>query len=324
MFHKTSDQPRMIRVLTVILFLLVPGFVWADEAVFHPDITYATIDGVDLKLDVATPGAGGPYPLVLCVHGGAWCVGDKSRLDAYIKQLATHGYVAATINYRFAPKYKFPAQLDDARTALRFLKSHAAEYQIDPDHVAAAGESAGAQIALLMGMMSDDRKNAADISTKVQCVLNYYAPTDFSQWKVTPFHELLAQQIVHKSISQIMTDLFGTGDLTSPLMAAASPAHFVSADAPPIISFHGSFDPIVPYQQAELLHEALRKAGVKEKLVEVVGGHGHWTATVKADADRQAVEWLDQIFKNEPVHPPQLTKTDIPKMEASPKLRTTH
>ena len=306
------------QVLTVLLALSVVTAARAAEPVFKPDITYTTIDGVEIKLDLALPAAGdGHYPLVICLHGGGWAIGDKSHLDNFVKELARHGYVAATINYRFAPKYKFPAQLDDARTALKFLKTHAVEYQIDPDRVAAAGESAGAQIALLMGLMSDDRKQPADISTKVQCVLNYYAPTDFTQWVVTPFHQLIAQQVLHKSITEIMQELFGTGDMHSELMAAASPMHFVSADSPPIITFHGSIDPIVPCLQAEMLHEALRKAGVKEKLVEVVGGHGHWPAPVKADADRQAIEWLDQYLKNEPAHAPQSKQTDMPKMHAS-------
>src|SRR5947209_10374673 len=136
----TRRVTSMYRLLTFACLLLLSPLARADGAdLLHRDIVYETIDGTPIKLDVAMPKdqGPGPFPLIVAIHGGAWRIGDKSKFTGMIEAMARHGYVAASINYRFAPRYHWPAQLDDATSAVRFLKQHAAEYQIDVDRLGA-------------------------------------------------------------------------------------------------------------------------------------------------------------------------------------------
>src|SRR5687767_14092276 len=95
------------------------------------DIVYATSDGVEMHLDLAQPKEGeGPFPLVLCFHGGGWQLGNKAAHWGTIRALAQRGYVAATVQYRFTPKYKWPAQVEDTKAAVRYLRSRATELKI--------------------------------------------------------------------------------------------------------------------------------------------------------------------------------------------------
>ena len=124
------------------------------------NVLYATIDKQRLYLDLAMPKEGGPYPCVVMFHGGAWEAGSRKNLSvghkdkngrvmpSVIERVASRGYVAASVGYRLAPKFKFPAQIEDARAAVRFLCANAKQYDIQPDKFAAAGFSAGGHIAL--------------------------------------------------------------------------------------------------------------------------------------------------------------------------------
>jgi acetyl esterase/lipase len=128
------------------------------------NVLYDTIDGQKLYLDVARPKDGGPHPCVVVFHGGAWrggsrrdiSVGDKDKDGkvgpSILEDVAARGYVAVAPSYRLAPKFLFPAQIQDARAAVRFLRANAKAYGIDPDRVAAAGFSAGGHLALLLGL----------------------------------------------------------------------------------------------------------------------------------------------------------------------------
>src|SRR6185312_1459837 len=123
------------------------------------DIVYSTVGTEKLRLDLAAPTSGGPYPAVLLLHGGAWKVGNRSDLSrsspgtpSVIEQVAARGYVAVSASYRLAPKHKFPAQIEDARTAVRFLRANAKKFNIDPERIAAGGFSAGGHLALLLGV----------------------------------------------------------------------------------------------------------------------------------------------------------------------------
>src|SRR4051812_19922357 len=121
---------------------------------FQPDITYATVDGEELKLDLARPkDAKGALPCVLVIHGGGWAAGNRKSHDNITWELASRGYVAATVSYRFAPKYPFPAQIQDVKAAVRFLRGNAEKYDVDPAKVGAVGFSAGAHLSMLLGVM---------------------------------------------------------------------------------------------------------------------------------------------------------------------------
>src|SRR5258708_268179 len=156
------------------------------DVTLNRDVVYETIDGVDLKLDVDVPAGPGPFPLILCMHGGAWRMGDKSKFTPLIDNFARHDYVAASINYRFAPRYKFPAQLDDTKAALQFLKRHAREYKIDVNKVGATGESAGSHLAMLMGFEAAEQAGGNPSPLRLDAIVNYYRPSDLTRWDVAP------------------------------------------------------------------------------------------------------------------------------------------
>ncbi len=262
------------------------------------DITYSTVDGRDLKLDLALPNGPGPYPLVLCIHGGAWRMGDKSKFTPMQEDLARHGYVAASMNYRFAPKYRFPSQLDDTKAALHFLKSNAKQYKIDPARVGATGESAGSHLAMLMSFMAGDKDPNPLTSENVQAIVNYYGPVDLTQWDVTPLVQFLWKERFKESMEQAMLDFLGAKSKASPQVQVASPLQYITKSSPPVLTFHGTLDPVVPFHQAELLHAALEKAGVDQKLVPIPNGlHGAWAPAAKQAADEQARLFFDQYLK---------------------------
>ena len=269
------------------------------------DIVFQTIDGVELKLDLAIPQGPGPFPLILCIHGGAWHVGDKSKLTPMIENLARHDYVAASINYRLAPKVTFPAPLDDTKAALHFLKTRAGRYKIDTTKVGGTGESAGAHMAMLMAFeeaQNESHKNPAKpADTELQAIVNYYGPVDLVHWSVTPMVDFLWRNHFHEGMETTMLRFLGSSQKDSPIVQAASPINYICKNCPPVLTFHGTLDPVVSFQQAELLHAALRKAGVPEKLVPIPNGlHGGWSKEVKRKAEEQAVAFFDQYLKGKP------------------------
>jgi acetyl esterase/lipase len=305
----------MHRLLIILasLTLLLTGRSLADGDTVQHNVTYETVDAKDIVMDIAVPDDAGKYPLVICIHGGAWRGGDKSKFTWTIENLARHGYVAATINYRLAPKYHWPTQLDDAKAALLFLKAHASQFKIDPTHIAALGESAGAQMAMLLAFHADPANATPLTSTHLQAVVNYYGPVDLKSWQPSPIMEFIWQRQFHQSIEQTMGDFFGSNDPDSPQVKSASPINFVDKNCPPVLTFHGTLDPVVPFHQAELLNDALKKAGVSSELVPIQGGmHGGWTPEARADAAQRAIAFLNKTLKGIEAPPPAPPKVVEP------------
>jgi acetyl esterase/lipase len=287
-------QPRR---LALVAWLALAGVVpaRAQDVPIQKDIVYGKAGGEELKLDLARPAKGeGPFPLVVCLHGGAWQLGHRSAQHPRLRLLAGHGYVAATVGYRLAPKHPFPAQIEDARAAVRFLRAHAKDYNIDPSRVAAVGDSAGGHLALLLGLM--DAKD--DPPSKAQAVVNYFGPTDLRTWSATPQGDAILKAAVKgKDTNALLKDLLGTTDRKAAVTAKASPLTYVDAKDPPVLTFQGTADPLVPAEQAKALHEALKKAGVVERLVLLEGaGHG-WGGKDKERTDRLMLEFLDKHLK---------------------------
>jgi acetyl esterase/lipase len=293
--------------LILVGLLLVPALgaqVPAKAISLRRDVLYETVDGVEVKLDLALPEGPGPFPLILCIHGGGWHVGDKSKFTSMIENMARHGYVAASINYRLAPKVRFPAPLEDTKAALRFLKQRAEEYRIDVTRVGGTGESAGAHLAMLMAFTDAqraDRRDPAPPDYRLQAIVNYYGPVDLTQCDCPPMVDYLWQKHFHESMQASLLKFLGSDDKNGPKVQAASPIHYVGKDCPPVLTFHGTLDPVVPFHQAELLHAALQKAGVPERLVPIENGlHGGWPADAKRKADEQALAFFDQYLKAQP------------------------
>ena len=226
---------------------------------------------LDLYLPAAPPDSKG-RPLVVWVHGGGWESGSKLGCPA--KQLVGRGYAVASIGYRLSQQAVFPAQIEDCKAAIRWLRAHAAEYSIDPSRIGAWGESAGGHLVALLGTTGGTRQfdvgGNLDKSSAVQCVLDWFGPADFLVWGDPPVDatsDTAATPIAHL--------LGGTIRTHEALARAASPVYFVGKDAAPFLIMHGDRDGLVPLQQSRELDAALQKAGVESTLKVLPGAvHG--------------------------------------------------
>lgn len=245
------------------------------------DIKYVT-DGDDAQsLDIYYPKVRSekPLPLLIWIHGGGWSGGTKTQVP-YMGQLQ-RGYVVANIEYRFSQKALFPAQIQDCQAAIRWLRAHAAQYNIDPEHFGVGGASAGGHLAALVG--TSGGKGAfpvigghADQSDRVQAVCDVFGPANF--WTV------VAQANDDKNVQYVFK--WNEGDPYSRLIGAklgqdkdkcdaVSPVHYVSADNPPFLILHGDRDALVPFAQSVELQALLAEAGVEATLQRLPGaGHG--------------------------------------------------
>ena len=270
---------------TLILLGLASGFALPARAAFQADIEYGTAGGESLKLDASVPEGAGPWPVVILVHGGGWTAGDKSGgpkkgyMAPMHEPLTKAGFAWFSINYRLAPKYHHPAQLEDLQTAIRWVKAHAAQYHLDLSRIALAGESAGSQMVALAAMQADD-------STRVAAVIPFYLPAD-----------LLEDPIKTGTLNPSRSALIGRAafdDEARTLLRAASPMYFVKPGLPPFLLVHGTADQSVPYHQSVDMQAKLRAAGVPCELITIPGGvHGmlSWDALAPDYKDR-VVAWL--------------------------------
>ena len=144
------------------------------------DIVYKEVDGKKLRLTTFVPRGDGPFPAVLVVHGGAWRAGSRNQLTMYAKSLARRGFACFSIDYRLAPRHKSPAQIEDCRDAVRWIRQHAGEYRVDPGRIGAIGYSAGGHLVSLLATTglskADDPKG---VGTKITAAVAGGAPTDF-------------------------------------------------------------------------------------------------------------------------------------------------
>jgi acetyl esterase/lipase len=251
------------------------------------DLSYGKVGDVELKYDFAKPLDGkGPFPFVICLHAGGWQLGDRKSFREDIVDLAKFGYAGATVDYRLTPSSKWPAQLDDLRMAVRYFRSHAKELNIDPKRFGAMGDDAGGHLALMLALTSAEEEKGKPLeeSTRLQAVVNFFGPTDLREWRVTSnWVEAKIRVGFLKSSEQIIEDFLGTRDRTAPIYVKVSPISHITPDAPPILSFIGSADPLVSPEQPKAFHEALRKAGGVGECV-VVEGAEHNLDSFKKDA----------------------------------------
>lgn len=234
------------------------------------NVTYCTVSGVDLKMDIYFPkGTTGVTPLVVYIHGGGWSSGDKSggagAVDA--PALLDAGFTVASLDYRLAPQYKMPAMIEDVKCAIRSFRAHAGQYNIDPNRIGVWGGSAGGHLVSILG--TSDKSAGFDVgeyldqSSRVQAVVDMFGPADFLTF---PFSG---------NSSEIASTVFGTTDLSNPIFAATSPVTYISADDPPFLILQGDADTTVPLSQSQEFYNKLIASGVDAQLIIVKGGtHG--------------------------------------------------
>jgi acetyl esterase/lipase len=254
---------------------------------------------LDLYLPAALPANGNRLPLIIWIHGGAFRMGSKDNtvFDLVPFEYLTQGYAIASINYRLSQHAKFPAQIEDCKAAVRWLRAHADQYQLDVARFAAWGPSAGGYLSAMLGTtghVSQFEVGAhLDQSSQVQCVVDYFGPTDFLQMD----DQRLPHGQIHNPADSPESELVG-GAIQDHVDAVkrANPVTYVTPVAPPFLIVHGDADPLVPHGQSVLLANALQQANVIVTFYTVKGGgHGHFTDPAVPGMTRK---FLSQHLKN--------------------------
>jgi acetyl esterase/lipase len=283
-----TEQRRSTFWLAIGAVCLAAGTSRADEVEASFGQTYLERASGPLKADVYSPRGEGPFPGVLVVHGGAWRMGTRGQLAGVAHKLAKSGFVAVAISYRLAPVYKFPAQIDDCKAAVRWMRTSAQQLKIDPERIGGFGYSAGAHLVTLLGTTDaeDGLEGIADParapSTRLQAVAAGGAPCDFR-----PLPE---------DIEGLAFWLGGSRAKVPEQYRLASPATFVTPDDPPMFFFHGENDNLVPLISPQLMHNALTRAGVTADLY-VVPRLGHIASCVDREAIDRSIAFLGQHLK---------------------------
>ncbi len=255
------------------------------------DVPYVTGGHERQRLDLYfPPGNGSARPLVAWIHGGAWQGGSKD--DCPAQALVARGYVVASIGYRLSQHAIYPAQIEDCKAAVRWLRAHASEYEIDPQRIGVWGASAGGHLAALLGTTGDihDFDVGENLSqpSKVQCVIDWFGPTDFQ-------HYGDMSKAPKQDPNGPFSRLIGGLPADKPdQVKRSSPVNYVQSDAAPFLIMQGDKDTIVPAQQSEILDAALRQAGV-ESTLKILPGAGHGGPGFSSPENVQAMtDFLDK------------------------------
>ena len=258
------------------------------------DLEYIPDGHVRQKLDLYLPGpkqGAAPLPLIVWVHGGAWLAGSKENCRS--ARFLRHGYAAASINYRLSRHAIFPAQIEDCKAAIRFLRANAEKYKIDPNRIGVWGASAGGHLVALLGTTGDvkefDKEPNLHVSSKVQAVCDFFGPTDLT--KMSDFESTMDHDAPDSPESLLVG---GPVQENKEACKLANPITYVSKDDPPFLICHGDKDMLVPHNQSVLLNAALKKAGVSVKFHTVKGG-GHGFRD--PEAERMVQEFFDKHMK---------------------------
>ena len=295
-----------------IAMLLATSYAAAETRV-DSNVTYGMYSGLALLMDVHHPGTPNGYG-VLFVSGSGWntpleygAQGLKNLQLSYVKRLADAGYTVFTINHRAAPRFQFPAQLDDVQRAVRFIRHNAAQYGIDPNRIGGVGGSSGAHLISLVGMLgspgiSDDADPINREPATLQCLVVRATPTDMKGMSHFTEGRGFPNVVSFLGLALPIND-----KSNEKLFAASSPISHVSGSAPPVLLIHGDVDRTVPYQQSVAMEAALRAVNVPVTLLRIPGGdhgadfgaagkpHPEWP-----DYMGEMVQWLDRYLKTGP------------------------
>ncbi|MES2598310.1 MAG: alpha/beta hydrolase [Verrucomicrobiota bacterium] len=246
----------------------------------HLDQPYASNDNPKQRVDLYLPKerkSDKPLPVVALIHGGGWVNGDRIGYAALAVQLARTGdFAAVGVGYRLTKEAHWPEQIHDCKAAIRWIRAHAKEYNLDPDRIAVWGSSAGGHLSSLLGTSGDVKELEGTLgphtqfSSRVQAVVNQCGPEDFTQALMYD-----KEGKPNPKDDAVIGLLGGTYEEKHDEAVAASPVTYVTKDDPPFITFHGTADQRVSWRHAETIHAALQKAGVPSLLVPITdGGHG--------------------------------------------------
>jgi acetyl esterase/lipase len=243
----------------------------------HKGLTYTPPGWPQAELaDIYVPEGEGAFPAVLMVHGGGWVTGERSEMDHLCQRVARRGYVVVNADYRLAPQYHHPAQMEDLREAIRWMRNNAGRFKLQPDRIGAWGYSAGAHLVALLG--TDDEAP----STRVKAVVAGGLPSNLSDFPN----------------GRLVLALMGVSrDADPEAWVQASPYGLASPGDAPMFIYHGTWDTTVRVEQGEKMASALQAAGVPVELY-LLHAFGHNTTFLFGfSAEAAAVRFLDRYLR---------------------------
>lgn len=242
----------------------------------HKNLAYVINGHERQKLDLYVPEGEGAFPVLVWIHGGAWRAGSKNRPRGL--EWLEQGVAVASLNYRLSQHEKFPAQIEDCKSAVRWLRANAKKFQLDPKRFVVWGASAGGHLAALLGVTGDTRAfdvgENLDQSSAVTAVIDEYGPTDFLQMDAMDGD---IGRMDHNSEDSPESQLIGGPIQEHPeKVKIANPITYVTQGDAPFLIIHGDQDPLVAHGQSVILQDALKNAGVSSVLYTVKGGKHGW------------------------------------------------
>ena len=272
-FLACSDDETIIEIMETETF----------SAETFSDVAYATISSAQ-TMDIQVPAGEGPFPVVIYVHGGGFFTGDKSAGSTYVDALVEHNYVAVSINYRLSGEATFPAAVQDCKAAVRYLRANASTYRINADKIGSWGDSAGGNLASMLGTSSGDSFTEdltlgnENFSSKVQATVDWFGPINFSTMESEAEALGLSGFMGTRFNTNLEADYMGLDRISDDpdLVALANPTTYIDADDAAFFIQVGDADPLVPYTQSENFYQALSaELGTNKAHFELIEGAGH-------------------------------------------------
>lgn len=254
-----------------------------DEVRYTTGIEFANPNGVPLKMDVYRPPQIGKYPAIIVIYGGSWQRGDPRQNADFSRYMAAQGYTVFAIAYRHAPRYRFPAQLQDVQSAIAFIRQHANEYEADRDRIALLGRSAGAHLAMLAAYQPD--------APPIRAVVSYYGPVDLVKGYADPPRPdpIDVRNVLQKFLG-------GRPDEFPELYRQASPINYATRQVPPTLLIYGRSDRIVKVKFGENLYKKLRVSGNTAILLEIPWAEHAFDAIFQGTSNQLALYYTERFL----------------------------
>lgn len=270
------------------------------------DLVYGHKDGMALTMDVLTPKEGAKGIGLILVSSGSWKSGKsdiaaenlrKRDKDHWAQGLLEGGFTLFVVRHGSSPRYFVPEMVKDINRAVRYVRTVAADYGVDPNHLGITSGSSGGHLSLMAAMTGDDGNPDAEdpierVSSRVQCAVAWFPPTDMVNWGTKNGYTTI--KVFRPSLFKRM---FGEITDLEKQLREISPIYFTNGQSPPLLLIHGDSDLTVPLQQSEILRAKYEDLGLPVKLiVEPGGGHSYWPGIVAEY--KEVWKWFDKYLEN--------------------------